>query len=247
MRITEICEKGKFQAVYIEGFILPTYDNVGIEIKDGESLLESLEGSKTCRQGISKLRLNIVGESTNNNQDNYREKLGLADRTIGDTKRYCIGYVDIIIVKDKSITISNVEQDAYNLAKSDDELELLTQAIKIKNEITKENEFTLDYSVAIIDKIYINKYFRRMGIASWIHNNIKEVITTYGMVNISAVLLIPGDFTRKANKECNMSDKEYNNMLISHYMTLGYTFISRSVMCKKFIVRPTKYMIGFDN
>lgn len=247
MRVTEICEIGKFNSVYIEGFILPTYDNIGIEIKDGESLIGSLEESTTLRQGISKLRLNIVGESVDSVYDSYREKFGLGERTKGSTKRYCISYVDIIILKDKSITVSNVEQDACKLAKSGDELELLTQAVKVKNEITKENEFTIDYSVAIIDKIYVNKYFRRLGIASWVHNNIKELITIYGMVNISAVILIPGDFTKKASTEFNMTDKDYSDMLVNHYMALGYTFISRSVMCKRFVSRPTKYMIGFDN
>lgn len=253
MRVTEICNRGKFNSVYIEGFILPIYDNIGIEIKDGESLEDSLNSLRTYGQGISKVRLNIVGESQDEKYNEHRKKLGLTDRELGDKKRYCIGYVDVLIIKSDTImglnTINkgNKERDIVKIVKSDDELELMTRAIDIKNEIAKENDFAIDYSVGIIDKIFINKNFRRLGIASWVHNNIKDLIKIYGMVNISAILLIPGDFTNKAQSDFSMSASEYKDMLVRHYKALGYGFISLSVMCKRLISRPTKYVIGFDN
>lgn len=256
MRVTEICRRGYFDSVFIEGFTMPTYDNVGIEIKDGESIIDSLNNVRTYGQGVCKLRINIVGESTKDediNIDKYRNSLGLIERDLGKTKRFNIGYVDILIVKDDCVFDVNVtnrgntEKDVVRVAKCDDELELMIKAIDIKKEISKENRYITDCSVAIIDKIFINNNFRRCGIATWVHNNIRDLVKIYGMMHITAVLLIPGDFTGKANSECNMSTEEYKKMLDIHYKALGYKYISRVVMCKRLVRKPTKYMIGFDN
>lgn len=239
MNISEVCRRGYFDNVIIDGYTMPLYNSMGIELHNNESLNEALDlKTQAYLHGLAKIRVNIYGKVENyesaediTQMQLYRsEEIGLVRQAIGRFDRYLIGYVDIIIVKGNCVFPTDVEskgiseEAAVKVAKSDDQFNLIIQAIKMQRD--------KDVNIAIIDKIFIDKHFRRCGVASWIHNNIQEVVKVFGLIDINDVLLTPGDFTQAAESEFNMSTKQYNKMLAKHYRGLGYRFIAPDIMCK---------------
>lgn len=254
MKVNRICSLGYFDKVIVDGYMMPMYNNKGIEIKNDEKLVESIENNEqSYNQGIGKLKLNIYGEVTPNKSSideekrmaNTRTNIGLSSIKIGDKLRYSIGYADILILKSDYSFPENITNkgktidDIHKLAKGEDELYIMTQALNIQNNIIAEDNGIDDCNIAIIDRVYVNKEFRRCGISTWIHSNINDIAKIYGMIDIAAVLLIPGDFSNEADEAFNMSSKEYKEMLIKHYKTLGYKFIDKYVMCKYSCQRKT--------
>lgn len=246
MLVRKICSLGYFDRLIVDGYMMPMYSNRGIEINEGNSLVEAFELSKqSYNNGIGKLRINIAGEATNEDTQSeiermreHREKsIGLVRTKIGDTDRYIIGYADILVLKsDNSFPVNicntgKTVEDILKLAKGEDELKLMTKALSIQQKIKKESGN--DINIAIVDKVYVNKEFRRCKISTWIHSNIREIAKIYGMVDIGAVVLIPGDFNDEATKVFNMTKKEYEDMLEKHYKKIGYRYIDKDIMYKK--------------
>lgn len=263
MNVREICRRGYFDKLVVDGYMMPMYNNKGIQIGDDQSLVDAIEtNSNAHNQGVGKLKINIMGEALKNGDtiddmiyyEEHREnKLGLIRQDIGTSDRYSIGYVDILILKSDYSFPDNVtnkgktEDDISKLAKCEDELELLLRARDIQNDIIKENNGIDDCNIAIIDKLFVNKWFRQCGISSWVHNNIGDITKVYGMLDVAAVLLMPGDFTDAAGKEFGMSTKQYTNMLIKHYKKQGYKYINDCVMYKKLVKRSRNYFIHFGS
>ena len=185
-------------------------------------------------QGIGKLRINILGESVN--KDSYEDilrmrkhredELKLNRIKLGPIDRYIIGYMDIFILKGdatfpKDVTNTGKTLDDINkLAKGEDELLLLTKALSIQNDLMHKYQDNNKLNIAIVSKVYIYKTFRQCGISTWLHNNIKDLIKLYSMIDIGAVILIPGDFNSEAESEFGMSKQQYENMLIKHSVCL---------------------------
>lgn len=262
MNVNEILRRGYFDNLIVDGYMMPMYNNRGIQIENGQSLVDAIENnSQAYNQGVGKLRINIIGEATNNDPldslatyDRHREEtLGLVKQSMGISDRYIIGYVDIFILKsdysfpDNITNKGKTEGDISKLAKCEDELELLLKAIEVQKEIIEEDNGVDDCNIAIINKLFINKWFRQCGISSWVHANIGDITKVYGMVDVAAVLLMPGDFTNAAMKEFGMTNKQYTTLLVNHYKAEGYRFINDVVMCKKLVGQGKKFFIHFGS
>lgn len=260
MQVRKICSLGYFDRLIVDGYMMSMYNNKGIEIRDNETLVDALEFNKqSYNQGIGKLRINIAGETFNEEipseiirMQEHREKdLGLVRTKLGTIDRYNIGYVDILILKsdysfpEEVTNKGKTLDDIIKSAKGEDELKLLTSALEIQHNIIKSNSKMTDCNIAIVDKVYINNEFRRCGLSTWIHTNIADIAKIYGMINIEAVLLIPGDFSDEANTRFNMSKQEYEDMLIKHYKNVGYKFINKDIMCKTLEKNKKKHFINF--
>lgn len=255
MNIGEICRRGYFDKVIIDGYMIPMYNNTGLQLNMGESLTDALNNNNQIHtQGVGKLRINILGEVNNyNSKDEHLElmnmryhreqQLKLQKRVVGTIEQYIIAYVDILILKsDNTLPIAVIqkgksEDDLIKLAKSEDELNILIEAIKIQHKF-QDSLRNSDCNIAIIDKIYVYQAFRRCRIASWIHKNIYEIVKTYALLDIIAVLLIPGDFSKCAEREFNLNKKDYKELLINHYLDLGYNWLKEDIMYKHIELEP---------
>lgn len=261
MNVRKICGLGYFDRLIVDGYMIPIYNAKGIEIKSDESLKDAIETNKQVYyQGIGKLKINICGETINSEtyeeilrmREHRENELMLKRNKLGTTDRYIIGYVDILILKSDYLfpeEISNkgkTVDDIIKLAKGENELKLLLKALEIQQEIIKKDNGIDDCNIAILDKIYIDKEFRRCGIASWVHNNIGDISKIYGMIDIAAVLLTPGDFADEAEKVYNITTQSYTKILEEHYLQLGYKNIGNDIMCKKLIKNKRKHFLTFN-
>lgn len=247
MKVSKICSLGYFDRVIIDGYSMPMFSTKGIEVKNEEELVDSINSSlQSFTHGVGKLRVTIYGESTFNLEDDnllgmrwHREQeLKLSRTKVDNNDRYAIAYVDLLIFKSEfsfpeRVTSRGKSVDDLNkLAKSEDELMLLSKAMDMQRNIWYESGGTADCTIAIVDRVYVNKNFRKCGISKWVHMNIFDIIRTYSMLSASAVLLIPGDFSNEAEQVFNLSKKEYRDMLVKHYKDTGYKFIDKFIMCK---------------
>ena len=245
MDTIKICRLGYFDRVMIDGYSMPMYNGRGIEIKTNCSLIESLDSNIDLNaQGLGKIKVTIVGEALSNDdiaeeiermQKHREDDLGLERVKIGNIDRYIIAYADILILKsDESLPSKltnkgNTLEDIEKLAKGEDKLNLMSKGLDIQSKLVKNNK---DANVALIDKVFVHKEFRRCGISKWIHNNIKDIIKIYGLIDVGAALLIPGDFTNSAERDFEMSKDYYEEVLTEHYKNVGYTMLGNGVMCK---------------
>ena len=247
MKVSKICSLGYFDRVLVDGYNMSMFNTRGIEIKNEDTLVDSINNNNQYyTQGVGKIRVTIYGESTFDIDDDnllgmrwHREQeLKLSRTKVDDNDRYAIAYVDILIVKsdlsfpEQVTRRGKTVEDINKLAKTEDEVMLLSKAIDMQKSIWEESNGVADCSIAIIDRVYVNKHFRKCGISSWIHKNILDIIRTYGMISVSAVLLIPGDFSNEAEQIFGLSKKDYRDMLVKHYKNTGYKFIDKFIMCK---------------
>ena len=258
MQTGKICSLGYFDRVIVDGFMVPMYRNRGIQVNNGESLAESIENNKqSYNQGIGKLRINIYGEVDKNSSSleeearmtETRSKLGLNPTKLGLTTRYSIGFADLLILKDDYSFPDNVTQkgktidDINKLAKGEDELKLMLKALEAQNDVMERGKVH-DSNIAIVDRVYINREFRRCGISKWIHTNIKDIARVYGMIDIAAVLLMPGDFSHEATEVFGMTKNEYENMLKKHYKSLGYKTLKENIMYRDLLKKDRKHIVS---
>lgn len=238
MDISKICSIGYFDKVIVDGYTMTMFSTKGLEITRNETfenLMKSMNKYSAC--DIVKVRVTIYGESDFNMSDDkllsmreHRElSLKLSRILVNNNDRYALAYVDILVIKSNSHLSYETEQQKMwtreilnHMDISEDEYTLLDKAIEIK----KNN------SIGVLDKVYVNKSFRKCKISSWIHENIFDIIKSFGMCDVSAVLLIPGDFSNESESEFGYSKREYRNMLVQHYKSVGYKFISKDMMCK---------------
>ena len=249
MDIAEICRRGYFDRVVIDGFVLPLYNDDGVEIKNEQTLMDGVEFNRSkYNHRISRLRLNIAGEDTREEKPsevrrmrNHRVnglKMPCCDRVNCD--RYYIGYVDIFIFKSDDLLPESIRnlgktyEEMERISNNEYELKMMQSAIKLQSKIVKENRKSEKSSVAIIDKLYIHPIFRRCGISTWVHENIKDLILLYGLIDIGATIMMPADFNKESEKMFSMSRKDYEEMLIKHYRKLGYTRFHQDVLYKQF-------------
>ena len=259
MNTTRLCSFGYFDRIIIDGYTIPVYNAKGITIKGNESLTEAIKSNaNSYEKGIGKLRITIYGEADFNMADEnllnmrfHREqKLRLQRVKVGNKDRYAIAYADILILKSEFAEIHNkskkqILNEILVQTKSEDEYLLVSKAIEIQTSDVKKINID-DCNIAIIDRVYTNISFRGCGISGWIHDNIKEIVHTFSMINVSAALLIPGDFSSEASL-FEMSDKEYKNYLTQHYKKHGYSFIDRTVMYKNLKDDSDKFLIAAKN
>lgn len=247
MKVSKICSLGYFDRVLVDGYAMSMFNTRGIEIKNEEALVDSINtNTQSFAQGVGKIRVTIYGESTFNLEDDnllgmrwHREQeLKLSRTKVDNNDRYSIAYVDLLILKsdfsfpERVMNRGKSPDDIAKLAKSEDELMLLSKALEMQRTIWAESSGTADCNIAIVDRVYVNKHFRKCGISKWVHMNIFDIIRTYGMLSASAVLLIPGDFSNEAEQVFSLSKKDYRDMLVKHYKSTGYKFIDKFIMCK---------------
>lgn len=250
MLVKEICRLGYFDKVIVDGYVLPLYNDLGIEVKQNQSIINALENNNQAfSQGIARLRISISGEVLNtestseiNRMRRHREReLGLRRCLVGGFDRYYIGYADIFIVKSDSLMPKLIENTGNSfdniskLSKTDYELELLTRAVDIQKKIISESIGLTECNIAIIDRVYIQKHFRRCKISSWIHQNLADLIKTFGMVDIAAAMIVPGDFANESEKLFGMTKEEYEQLLIKHYKNNGYKMTTNNIMVRRFV------------
>jgi len=253
MLVREICRLGYFDKVIVDGYMLPLYNDLGIEIKHSQSIMDAIEeNTQAFSHNVARLRINIAGESLNNELPNdiirmrrHREKeLNLKRCCMEKIDRYYIGYVDIFIVKgnNKIEETENCYKNIQKISKNEYEYTMLTTAVSIQQRLLKENKELLECNIAIVDKVYVQINFRRCGISSWIHNNLHELIKIYGMLDTVAVILMPGDFNNESKKMFNMTKDEYEQMLTQHYKNVGYKQLQNNVMYRQFL--KSKKILG---
>lgn len=252
MNVSKLCSLGYFDRVLVDGYAMSMFNTRGIEIKSNETFVDAINTNiQSYTQGVGKIRVTIYGESTFNLDDDnllgmrlHREQnLKLVRTKVGNNDRYAIAYVDILILKsdfsfpDKVLSKGKSPDDIAKLAKGEDEYMLLKKALDMQRSMKTDDTDKPDCNIAIADRVYVNRNFRRCGISKWIHSNIADIIKTYGMVDVSAVLLIPGDFSNEAEQVFGVSSDKYKSMLIEHYKDEGYKFIDKYIMCKYFYKR----------
>lgn len=232
MNIREICRRGYFDKVTLNISIEPIISS-DTEIYSDMSFLECISNeSNQVDNTISKVRLSILGVDFIKRNCIRPDELS-KDKKRGanvfkvehnDIKSFLIAYSDIFIVKDSSnICITKDRPSNYNY----DVDMLIDKAIEIQKKSNGRNH------IAIVDKLFVNEQYRRCGISSWVHINLRDIIMTYMDINIGDVLLIPGDFSNEAER-LSIPEKAYTDMLKKHYSELGYR------MCRAGYMRSSK-------
>lgn len=241
MNIQMINSIGGFDRLFIDGSVY-TMPSSGITLRQNFNFIECINNdSRIYEQSIAKLKINIIGEikdtaETIEENIEYKEKLernGIRGVTIGRYSRYCIGYINILIIKKDSQFISeesytSKSEEAFErIAKKADEASLLIASLRLANQIvnTKKNDCD-DASIAMIDKIFIHKLFRNQGIATWIHQNLYDIIQAYTMFNINAITLYYANFT-------NEKEENYLEKLHNHYIKNGYSDFNKLIRLRE--------------
>lgn len=230
MNIREICRRGYFDKVTLNISVEPVVDG-DTEIFGDMSFKECiLDELNSVDNTISKVRINILGvdcikrNCITPDELNKESKRGASIFKIerNDIKSYIIAYCDIIVVKDSSNTNVIKDSRGYNY----DMDMLIEKAIQIQKKTSDKN------NIAIVDKLFVNEQYRRCGISSWIHLNLRDILQTYIEVQIGDMMLIPGDFTNEADR-MKIPEKKYVDMLKSHYNDLGYRMTKLGFMINK--------------
>lgn len=249
MDINRIKHDGYFDNVLVDGFMMPLYNVRGIVIPDDKgNVISGLDATKTkVSQGVSKVCIKILGESDNtelpsevSRMREHRYQLGLKRIGYGCRDRYYIAEVNLLILRDGSHLADGIINEGKSLVdfkksfKNETTLQLLETAYKLQKAKTLfKGEPTKN--VGVVDTVLVHKAFRRCGISTWIHENIGDLIKIFGLVDVQAVVLIPGDFTNAA-AELEMSEKQYKDMLVQHYKKVGYNIIDRSTSTMKKVI-----------
>ena len=243
MNVEKILQNGYFDCIKIDGSIHPVYKSLGTELTAEKSFRDALEESNEAyKHGTALLKIQIVGEQSTNMTFSYLEsiKSDLAKwgvkQLYGSDKlnRYLVASADILILKGDMALPYNIkangktEKDIEHLASTNDMLEVMIYALELAKYITMECGCAPDYAnVAIIDKVYVSELFRRCGISTWLHNNIADIINMYSLTFPTGLILTTGDFANESKSKFNMTNVEYNKMLVNHYKALGYKDISK--------------------
>lgn len=221
MNINMISSIGGFDRVFVDGS-LNAMPPCGIEIRGEDSFQESLSKDLNSHEhGLVRLKLNIVGEirRTGWKQSEYIQnsarlaKQGLRVVKIGELDRYSIGYASILVLEDSKIEDESIEK----LAKDGADAGVYLGASRLAKQLAKSND---DLHVAILDRIYTNEHYRGYGVASWIHNNLRDLVRVYSLTDIGAVVLYYADFKGESGNK--VTKEEYLDYLFKHYKKLGY-------------------------
>lgn len=243
MDIERILRDGYFDRLKIDGSLKSIYDSNGLDISNNTTFKYAIEKSdESYKTGLAHLRVQIIGESSTNinseelgNMRDDRQNNGLIRlESSSNIDRYLVAYVNILLLKnDYAIPFdikatSKSKQEIEKIAKTNDELELLLEALKLRNRIKNDFGYTDEYiSIAIVDKVYVAPIFRRCGISTWLHLNLADIINMYGLVFPTGVVMAYGDFSGESEEFFNMSKREYNLMLLKHYENVGYSKVSK--------------------
>ena len=220
----------------------PMYRSDGIVLHSNMSLVESMDFvNKPYSNIMAHIRVNILGECHTrpgnelDSIENARNTLGIQCVYSARIRKYIIGYIDILLIKgsysipnsfkDKSKDIKSFE----GLTKSLDELEICLDSIQIAKYVYKRkllNKHYNDMNIAIVNRVYINPHFRRLGINTWIHQNLTAIVNSFGMVYPDITVLTYGDFSNEAGCYFNMSNDQYRSMLENLYKRYGYKELS---------------------
>lgn len=236
MNVQDIKRLGYFDDVAVDGWVDPMYRSNGILIYQDMGLSESMNFcNRQSSNAIAHLHIDIFGIGNSNDTDNIlctRNNLGIYPDKYG---RYCIGYADILIIKNEHSISRGVENKGRNtqavrdISKTPDEMNLYEAGLRIAKYASKykiKDKSFGDINVAIVDRVYIHNKFRRLGINTWIHQNIEDLINTFGMLYPDIIVLVPGDFSNESEELFGMTKLEYNNMLRDMYTGYGYKDIN---------------------
>ena len=226
MDILNICRLGYFDNIKLNSIIHTSIGN-GIAIKD------EIFKNNINKDTLAKLRINIIGESFRDSEEieEYRLNNGIKTIGTGKNKGYLIGYLDAYIVKGRynQVLYNGILDtvDATDYTTKNNEIETIDAALNLQKYI--ESKTKLDRSepvIAIINRLYVLNLFRENGISSWVHNNIFEILHQFSTMFISGVVLECGDFNKEARETFGMTEEEYIEFLMEHYMKCGYKRIS---------------------
>lgn len=241
MNVQMICALGGFDRIFVDG-TTNTMPASGITINNNDSFLECLNNDPMIHEhSITRLRINIIGEIIESSDIDevrqYKKALehdGVKAMQTGIVSRYCIGYANIILLKgneyfmtEESFSKSKNEQSMEIIGKKGDESGLLVAALRLGNHIvnTVRNEYD-DATIAVIDRIFVHRKFRHLGISTWIHDNVCDIIHTYSLCRPNATLLAYADFTNEA-AYLNITQDDYLDTLHKHYVDRGYLEFSK--------------------
>lgn len=224
MLVSRIKNIGNFENIELNGIVNPIYNCNNIGLTDGDSLNEILTVTNQNKKvSLAKLKINLVGKS-----DNDKETIG-----------FTIAYTDIIILKGNYI-LSGIElnfnkDDAIvEICDSTDEINLCLFGIDIAKHNKSLCRSVDNVNIVGIHKVYVDENFRRLGISNWIHNNIRELIESFSMINPDIITLSYGDFANEAKDKFKLDSKSYCQFLHKMYKKIGYkdmTFFNKMTSC----------------
>lgn len=211
LKVSLIKHIGEFDELFITSNISPLYNRNYLKLTDGYNLKETIQyGDYPGESMLATLKINIVGEKLDTSS----------------MHKYTIGYAYITIVKGENITpnyrrFENLD-NIQLISKSVDEINLCNAGLNIAKHLNIKGITKDNLSIAIINRVYINKEFRRLGINKWIHNNLEDIITNFALIHPDIVVLSYDDFANECNKNFGMTKDEYCKMLHTMYKKLGY-------------------------
>lgn len=230
MNVRKLCNRGQYDKITLNITTEPLYGS-DIELYDEMSFEDSLcTGNNVADTGMFKVRINILGVYFTKDRPVSRDAMRDLDKNrkavlykVGANKErsYLLAYADLIIVRDGS-TLSYNANDVVN--SSEDRRALIHTASNLKNH---------GNNVVIVDKVYVYDKYRQCGISSWIHQNIRGIMYQYIGVDVSDIILIPGDFSAEAGTKFGMTDEQYLDMLRNHYLSVGYEQMKSGLMIRR--------------
>jgi hypothetical protein len=140
----------------------------------------------------------------------------------GVNSRVNIGYLEITVFKSNSLCTDDNNSIIEEI--KDPEIQEMYIVGKTIVEDKCNNQGLLQYgSIIVINKIYIDPLYRRLGINSWIHENFEEIAKRILRVNPIIILLTYGDYKEESKNCFNLSKSEYEVMLRDMYKNIGYS------------------------
>ena len=209
MDIESIKSIGDYDDILINGYISPLNKHKGISIYQESSFIDSVNMyDADGYNSIANLHLVILGCKRD--------------------RQYTVAYADIWIINNPLLLdIKRIQSEEIypNILSSNEDVERLTSVASLVAALKKEKHMS-SINAAIVDKVYVYPDYRHMGISTWIHNNISDLLRKFTLITPDIVVLNYGDFSNEALAKFNMTYENYKKYLHNMYKNIGYKDLS---------------------
>lgn len=178
-----------------------------IELKPCSSLIESIRLSENlCGLSICNLKACLYGEYTSSN---YNESL------------IEIGYIDLDIVKKAGSAAIEFPDSFEYMPHSIESCKDDNTLYRLCCDLYESNSDCKKYGMAIMNRVFVTKEYRGLGIGGYLIDSIYDISLAYGMSDIAVSVLSIGDFSDAAY-ELGMTNKQYCKYLKEVYEKHGF-------------------------
>lgn len=235
MNVNEICRRGFFDKVTLNVMTEPIYGD-DVEVFEDRTFDECISNVyNSIDTTVFKVRISVLGVDCIKKQAIKPSEIGkinargaaLYKENKRADKSYLLAYMDLIVIKDTERNKFIVERRFQG---ETDKSVLLDVALSLQSEGKNSSKIN---NILIVDRVYVYEMYRRCGISTWLHKNVRDVIESYTGVNIGDMLLIPGDFANEAGDKFYMDNKQYITMLSRHYQLVGYKNYGNGLMINR--------------